>query len=277
MGYLLLCLPLLLSGCAWLGEEIDTTQGWSAQRLYSEAQGHMQQGNYDLAIELLEKLQARYPFGRFAQQAQHDLIYIYHRTNEPDSAIAAADRFIRTYPRHPFVDYAYYMKGVVNFNRGKMGIITRLFPGDPTKTDTKSLRQAFNDFDELVRKYPDSRYADDARQRMIYLRNTLAYHEINVADFYMRREAYLSAVNRASYVVNHYSSTPAAGDALSILTEAYYRLGQQDLAQDSYRVLALNYPDHKHMAALDDMLERGELPSRSGAGLFGMGIVPKVF
>lgn len=236
----------LLSGCArlaeWLPEQIDETEGWSAQQLYTQAQTARREGNYQTAIRYLEQLQARYPFGRYAQQAQLELIYAYYSDNEPEAAIAAADRFIQANPRHPFVDYAYYMKGVVNFSRSNT-VLDRLLPPDRSKTDTASAQQAYNDFAELVQKFPDSRYAEDAGQRMVYLRNHLAAYEINAADFYMRRKAYLAAANRAQYVIENYPQTPAVHDALIVMVQAYEKLGLNDLAADARQVLELNYPE----------------------------------
>jgi outer membrane protein assembly factor BamD len=248
---LLLCFGLLASlyGCGLLPEKIDETKDWSANKLYTEAKDQIDSGNYKIAIDYLEKLQARYPFGRYAQQAQLDLIYVYYKDDEPDSAIAAADRFIKTNPRNPFVDYAYYMKGLVNFSRGET-VVNRLFPNDPSKTDTSLTRQSYNDFAELVRKFPQSRYADDARQRMLYLHNSLAAYEIHVADYYLRRDAYVAAINRAEYVLQNYARTPAVADALAIMTKAYTKLGLHGLAADSLRVLTLNYPDYPDIEEL---------------------------
>jgi tetratricopeptide (TPR) repeat protein len=155
---LLLAGPLaaaLLAGCSLLPEKIDETKGWSAQRLYSEAKESMNDGNYQTALGYLDKIQARYPFGRYAQQAQLDTIYVQFKDGEPDAAIAAADRFIKANPRHPYVDYAYYMKGMANFERSNT-LIERLAPSDRAKTDTATARQAYNDFSELVRKFPNS-------------------------------------------------------------------------------------------------------------------------
>mgnify|MGYP003377754198 CR=1 FL=1 len=155
----------LLAGCSLLPDKIDETRGWSAQRLYSEAKEAMNGGNYKTALEYLDKLQARYPFGRFAQQAQLDTIYIQYKDNEPDAALAAADRFIKANPRHPYVDYAYYMKGLVNFRRNNT-ILEQIAPSDRAKTDTATARQSYSDFAELIRKFPNSKYAEDARQRL---------------------------------------------------------------------------------------------------------------
>lgn len=254
---LLLAGPLvaaLLAGCSLLPEKIDETQGWSVQQLYSEAKDSMSSGNYKTAIEYLDKIQARYPFGRYAQQAQIDTIYCQYKDNEPDAAIAAADRFIKANPRHPYVDYAYYMKGLANFNRSN-SLLERLAPTDRDKTDTNTARQAYSDFAELARKFPDSKYAEDARQRMLFLHNTLAAYEINVANFYLRRGAYVAALNRATYVLKTYARTPAAEDALSIMTQAYIKMDMPQLANDSLRVLEHNYPQSPELPKLNALLK----------------------
>ena len=258
-------LVLLLSGCSWLPDQIDMTEGWSANRLYTTAKEATAEGNYDYAVELLEKLQARYPFGRYAQQAQIELIYAYYKDNEPDLAIASADRFIRTYPRHPVVDYAYYLKGLTNFNRG-VTAVEKLFPNDPAKTDTEVALQSFNDFSELVQRFPDSRYAEDARQRMVFLRNNLAAYEVNVADFYLRRGAYVAAANRGKYVLENYQQTPAATDALAVMVRAYHNMGMDDLAADSLRVLSTSHPGAEQIAGLQALLAGGD--RQTGLSLF---------
>jgi outer membrane protein assembly factor BamD len=245
---------VLLAGCALLPEQIDETRGWSAQRLYSEARSSMSDGNYKTALEYLDKIQARYPFGRYAQQAQLDTIYIQYKDNEPDAALAAADRFIKTNPRHPYVDYAYYMKGLVNFERSNT-IIDRLAPSDRAKTDTATARQSYNDFSELARKFPDSKYAEDARLRMLFLHNNLAAYEVHVADYYLRRGAYVAAANRAKYVLETYARTPAVEDALGIMTQAYIKMGMPQLAADSLRVLERNYPQSPELPKLNALVK----------------------
>lgn len=249
---------LSLSGCAWLSSSNndDPTADWSASQLHSAGRDAMRSGNYDTAIDYYEKLQARYPFGRYAQQAQLDIAYSHYRAGEADQAIAATDRFIRTYPRHPFVDYAYYLRGLANYSRD-VGILGRLIPSDPTRTDSSAAQQAFNDFAELVRIFPDSQYAEDARQRMLFLRNSLADYEINVARFYLERKSYVAAVNRSKHVLENYQTAPAVEDALGIMAEAYHRLALNDLARDSQRVLQVNYPQSPYLARLDALF-RGE-------------------
>lgn len=258
---LTLLLIVALSGCAWLShEKTDPTANWSVSRLYSSAKQELNGGNYDKAITYLEKLEARYPFGRFAQQAQLDIAYAHYKAGETDQAVAAADSFIHTYPRNPFVDYAYYVKGLANYSNGST-ILDRLFPSDPTRTDTTSAKQAFNDFAELVQKFPNSPYAKDARERMIFLRDNLAKHEIHVAKFYLARNAYVAAINRGKYVLQHYERTPSTEPALAIMAVGYWRLGMDKLSKDSFRVLKLNFPKSKYVAQLDAMFAGKSVPS----------------
>jgi outer membrane protein assembly factor BamD len=236
----LLLLPVLLgTGCAWLQDQEDETKDWSASRLYSEASAALDSGDYQQAIEYYEKLEARFPFGRYAMQAQLDVAYAYYRAEEPDSAIAAADRFIKLHPQNPYVDYAYYLKGIVNYNRS-VGFIDRFVPTDPSQRDPGAALDSFQDFGQLISRFPDSRYAPDARQRMLYLRNNLAKYEVHVARYYMKRSAFLAAANRGVFVVERFQRTSAVKDALKIMIEAYTKLGMDDLAEDARRVLALN-------------------------------------
>jgi outer membrane protein assembly factor BamD len=263
-----LCVFGLLNGCGILPDQIDETEDWSANRLYTEAKEATRSGNYQTAIDYLEKLQTRYPFGRYAQQAQLELIYAYYKDTQPEAAIAAADRFIRTYPRNPFVDYAYYLKGLVNYNRRGESLVNRVLPDSPTKTDTEVTQQALNDFAELLQRFPNSRYAEDARQRMLFLHQSLAAYEINVADFYLRRGAYLAAVNRAEYVLENFAQTPLVADALTIMVKAYMGLDLTELADDSFRVLQLNYPNWPAIPALTALLNGNS--EQSSFSLFGL-------
>ncbi|OQX30453.1 MAG: outer membrane protein assembly factor BamD [Candidatus Sedimenticola endophacoides] len=230
---------LSLSACSLLPEEVDETKGWSAQKFYEEASFAMSEGDYDTAIKYYEGLEARYPFGRFAMQAQLDVAYAYYKDAQPESSIAAAERFIKLHPRNPYVAYAYYLKGLVNFNRN-ISFITRFVPTDQSQRDPGSTLDSFNDFAELVRRFPDSEYAEDARKRMTYLRNNLAMHEVHVARYYLDRGAYLASANRCVTVIEKYQRTPAIREALVTMIEAYDALGMQQLAGDARRVLALN-------------------------------------
>ncbi len=228
-----------LSACASLKE--DPTEGWSAAELYEEAKSTLEARNYLTAIEYYETLEARYPFGTYAQQAQIEAAYAYYKSGQPESAIAAADRFIKLHPQHKDTAYAYYLKGLVSFDRTK-GYLDFIVPSDPSDNDPTPLLRAFDDFGLLVRKYPNSRYAEDARQRMIYLRNELAEYELDVAGYYMRRGAWVAAANRAKYIVEFYQNAQVMPQALSTMIAAYRKLGLNDLADDATRILELNFP-----------------------------------
>lgn len=220
-------------------KDYDETEGWSAADIYSQAAKNLDAGDYPSAIELYQKLEARYPFGRYAMQGQLDVAYAHYKADEPEEALAAADRFITLYPQNPYVDYAYYLKGIVNYNRS-VGFFDRFVPLDASQRDPGAALDAFEDFAELVQRFPDSRYAEDARQRMLYLRDNLAKYEVHVARYYMRRGAYIAAANRAQYVIERFQRTSAVEPALEIMIEAYDRLGKQQLAADARRVLELN-------------------------------------
>ena len=250
-SFLLLTALLITSGCSILPEQVDETNDWSANQLYSKAKQELKQKNYEKAIEYLEKLEARFPFGQYAQQAQLEIAYAYYKYEEPELAIAAADRFIKIYPRHPNVDYAWYIKGLTNYNRGKT-VVDRYLPQEPSERDTFTMRQAYDDFSQLVQRYPNSSYAKDSAQRIIYLRNNMAEYEIHVADYYMRRSAFVAAANRGKYIVENYQRTPAVKDALVVMVRAYRKLDVGDMANSAMRVLQLNYPDSPEIAWLND-------------------------
>jgi outer membrane protein assembly factor BamD len=235
---------LLLGGCSKfnLSTEADETAAWSAQRLYSEAKEAMADGNYAQAVKYFEKLEARYPFGRYAQQAQLEIAYAYYRENDPASAVAACDRFIKLHPNHPSVDYAYYLKGVVNFYEDQH-FLSQIADQDPSERDPRSARDSFAAFKELATRFPDSRYTPDAHARMNYLVNALASHEVHVARYYMKRSAYLAAANRAQFAVKTYPEAPAVEEALYIMVQAYGQMGMKDLREDAERVLVKNFPN----------------------------------
>lgn len=237
----------LLGGCGLLPEQTDETAGWSASKLYTEAKDAMNDGAYDKAIKYFEKLEARFPYGRYAQQAQLEVAYAYYRQAEPASAIAACDRFIRLHPNHPNVDYAYYLKGLANFNED-LGLLGYVSLQDLTERDPKAARESFDAFKVLVNKYPESRYTPDATARMKYLVNALASHEVHVARYYMKREAYVAAVNRAQTAIKTYPDAPANEEALFIMVKAYDMLGMNDLRDDAERVMRKNFPQSEYYA-----------------------------
>ena len=242
---LLLATTLTVAGCGLLPEVKDETAGWSAQRLYTEAKDNLNSGNYERAVKLFETLESRYPFGRYAQQAQLEVAYAYYKDNEPISAVAAADRFIKLHPNHPNVDYAYYLKGLANFN-DDLGLLGNLVNQDLSERDPKAARDAFLAFKELVTRFPDSKYAADSTARMKYLVNALANNEVHVAKYYLKRQAWVAAANRAKEVLNTYPEAPALEEALAIMVVAYDKLKLTDLRDDAQRVLMLNFPNSEY-------------------------------
>jgi outer membrane protein assembly factor BamD len=242
----LLVLVFALGGCAWLPEVKDETSSWSADRLYSEANGALREGNYTRAIKLYETLEARFPYGRYAQQAILESAYANYRASETAAAISAADRFIRTYPNHPNVDYAYYLKGLVYF-REDQGLLGYIYELDLSEREPKGMRESFAAFRELAAKFPDSRYAEDSITRMKYLTNSLALYEVKVARYYFNRGAYLAAANRAQGALTNFPRTPANEDALDVLIRSYDRLGLVQLRDDSLGILKLTFPDSRYV------------------------------
>ena len=246
---LLLSLLLFISGCSWFGGDDDELIADSGeQQMYREAQRHLKNENFSLAVRSLQGLESRYPFGQYAEQAQLELIYAHYSAYEFAAANEAADRFIRLHPRHPSVDYAYYMKGLAAYDI-EPGFFSRFIPSDDTKRDVSHIQTAFAEFAQLLARFPDSAYAPDARQRMVHMRNMLARNEIHVANYYFRRCAYMAALNRGKYVVEHMQQTPSVADGLAIMGQAYLLLGLDDLAEDSIAVLCENYPDHPNLTS----------------------------
>jgi outer membrane protein assembly factor BamD len=245
---LLLLLAVVLPGCSLFGDDdelqIDTNSG--EQQMYRQAQRYIDSNNFDLAISALQQLESRYPFGKYAEQAQLELIYAHHGAFENEAAVEAADRFIRLHPQHPSVDYAFYMKGVAAYDLNK-GFFANIVPQDDSKRDVSGVREAFAEFSTLLTRYPNSRYAQDARARMVYIRNMLARHEIHVANYYFKRGAYMAALKRGQNVVENMQETTAVADGLAVMTQAYLLLNMPDLAADTTRVLCLNYPEHPNL------------------------------
>ena len=230
----------LLTSCSNTEEQPD--ERFFEKELYDASQVRLKNGNFSNAIESLERLERRFPFGRYAEQAQAELIYAYYRNFEFEACRSAAERFINLHPRHPHTDYAYYLRGLSAFTDDS-GLFARYFESDLSKRDIEPAQQSFEDLSEFLARYPDSPYVAHAKQRMIYLKNILAQHEIIVANFYMERKAYVAALGRARYVVEHMPNTPQVPEALSILINAYGLLGYEDLRQKSFEILRISYPD----------------------------------
>jgi outer membrane protein assembly factor BamD len=235
---LLIIAMAFTTGCSRETREDDR----GAEELYAEAQRALNAKSYDRAIEAYRQLTIRYPFGRHAEQSQLDMAYAMYRVGQSERALTTLDRFIRTYPTHPNVDYAWYLKGLVHYEDA-MGFLRRLFPDQVKDRDQQSARSSFSDFRELIRRYPQSRYVADARQRMVFLRNVMADYEMEVGEYYYRRGAYVASLDRAKYIIENYPGAPANVDALELMERAYKRLDLEELAQDTRRVLEHNYPD----------------------------------
>lgn len=235
---LALGLAAMMTGCrSHRGDDAKS----GPEVLYARAQKSMKNSSYGEAIKQLENLQSRFPFSEPARQAQLDLIYAYYKARQVDPAIDAADTFIRENPTNPRIDYAYYMKGLVYFER-QANYLERYFNVDLSQRPPVNARKSFEAFDELVKKYPHSEYDGDARQRMIFLRNRLADFELHVALYYMRRGAFVGAINRAKYCVENYDGAPAVRGSMKVLVDAYRQLGMLDLASNAERVYQDNYP-----------------------------------
>lgn len=242
-----LLLALAVAGCTWLPEVKDETAAWPADRLYTSAHDALVEGNYTRAVKLFETLESRFPYGRYAQQAILESAYASYRAGETANAVAACDRFIRTYPNHPNVDYAYYLKGLVHF-REDQGLLGYVYELDLSEREPKAMRESFAAFKELVVKFPDSRYAGDAGDRMRYLTNSLALYEVKVARYYYNRGAYVAAVNRAQTALTTYPRTPANEDALDVLMKSYDQLGLVQLRDDAARILKQTFPKSQYLA-----------------------------
>ena len=232
-------LALGLAGCGPV-KEVDPTADWGVERFYLEARAELESENYLTAIEYYETLESRYPFGKYATQAQIDVAYAYYKFNEPDSAITAIDRFIKLHPRDPSVDYAYYLKGLVNFERGGT-ILDMLSERDPSEFDRNLLLNAYNDFRRLVQRFPDSKYTEDARKRMIYLRDQLARADFHVASYYASRDAWVAVANRTRYILQNYQGSSVIRSTLELQLQAYQRLELDELARDTQRIIDLNF------------------------------------
>jgi outer membrane protein assembly factor BamD len=239
---ILLALALALGGCGWLDRKLDDKREWQAQDWYRAAKEELDSGNWLAAVKIYGELESRFPFGRYAQQAQLDTAYAYYKEGDTAQSIAAVDRFVKAYPNHQNLDYALYLKALANFKEDLGPVHTMLGGQDLADRDPKAARESFEMFKELIKRYPDSRYAEDARVRMGVLVDSLARHELHVARYYLQRGAWLSAVNRAQDIVVRFPDSPERREALEIIVEGYDRMGMADLRDDARKVLAANYP-----------------------------------
>ena len=249
---LLLLLAVVAAGCHRGDKKPDDAEVLPVDKMYDVAKDALMNGNGTKAIKYYQRLIARFPFGPYTEQATIELSFAQYKDGKHEDAYSTIGRFIKTYPTQKHIDYAYYLRGIINFDRDR-GIMDRYANQDMTKRDQGNTLKSFEDFNELITKFPNSRYVPDARQRMIYLRDNLSRAQVHVAEFYLKRGAYVAAINRSKDILEKYERTPAAGDALAIITLSYKSLGQDKLASDTERVLKLNYPDHPYF--------RGSWPS----------------
>ena len=241
---LALFLLVTLIACSSDKKLDEAAKNVPVEEMYNSAKKHLNENSYEEAIKQFEALQSRYPYGRYAQQSQLEIAYAYYKQTEPESAIAAADRFIKQYPNNPHVDYAYYVKGLANFN-ADIGLFGLAFGQDSTERDPKAAQDSFAAFKDLVMRFPGSKYTHDARLRMQYLINALAKYEIHVASYYLRRGAHVAAVNRSKEVLTLYPTSTSTRDALLILVRGYDALGMKQLRNDAQRVIDKNFPDEE--------------------------------
>ena len=249
LSLMLLILSLsLTTGCSWLGwgDEEQTEEdsaGLTEKDFYERIQTSLNASNWTVAISNLQLLESQFPFGKYAEQGQLELIYAQYKSGDYESSIASADRFIRLHPQHPNVDYAFYVKGLSEISQTG-GFFDSFLPTDSSMRDIGEARGAFTTLTELLSRFPESPYAADARKRLVSLRNRLARAEIHVANYYFTRGAYLASANRGRFVVENFQQSPAVPDGLAVMAQAYYLLGMKELADNSVEVLVANYPEH---------------------------------
>jgi outer membrane protein assembly factor BamD len=246
---ILLVLALSMSACSMFRSKKETIDTMPEDRLYATAHNSLEYSDYSAAEKGYQRLIARFPSGDVNEQAQIELAYAQYKDNKPDDAYSTINRFIKTFPTHKHADYAYYLRGMINFDRTG-GVIERYLQrgsSASTRRDQGFNLTSFDDFSQLTRRYPNSAYATDARQRMIFLRNQLATFEINVAEYYLRTKSYIASADRSQYVIEHYQQSPETADALAILTRSYEALDRKPLAEQTRKVLALNYPNHPYL------------------------------
>lgn len=241
-----------LSACSTIGSWFSTDKDEGidkrgAEEIYADAKEKLDNAMYDSAAKTFEKLEAKFPYGRYAQQAQLEIAYAYYKGGDPASSLAAIERFVKMHPNHPNVDYAYYLKGLINFNEDQ-GLFSLISRQDIRERDPKAVQDSYDAFKELVTRFPNSRYAEDSKIRMNYLINSLAQYQIHVARYYQKRGAHLAAANRAQVTLRRFPQSPATEEALAILYSSYSKMGMNDLASDARRVLIQNYPKSVFLA-----------------------------
>lgn len=248
---LIISLAMGLSSCKTVGKwfgggKEEKTETLPVEEMYSEAKRAMDNDNYPKAQIYYQRLSSRFPFGAYSEQAQLELAYVQYKQGKREDASSTIERFIRTYPTNKNIDYAYYLKAVINFEQ-RNALFARITRLDMSARDLGAPTQSFNDFNEVVRRFPQSAYAADATRRMIYLRNMLARYELNVGLYYLRRGAYVASANRGKYLIETYPQSEYQGDALALMAVSYNAVGQKALADDARKVLQTNQPDHPYL------------------------------
>jgi outer membrane protein assembly factor BamD len=249
-------------GCAT--SDYDPTANWTADQLYADAKGELDSGNWSAAVKALQKLESRYPFGRYAQQAQLDLAWASYKEGERAEALVAVDRFIRLHPTHERLDYAFYLKGLINFN-SREGLIARMAGQDLSERDQQASREAYESFKQVVSRFPESRYAEDSLARMKFLVNAMASGEVHIARYYYSRGAYVAAANRAQDVVTLYKQTPATEEALNLMVLSYDKLGLVELRDDALRVFERTFPESRFLPAARRATASGKAPQKTAS------------
>jgi len=248
-------MALALAGCGLFKDNDDIQKDWTAEQFYKAAKEELDNGSWEAAVKLYEKREAKYPFGRYAQQAQLEVAYAYYKQGETAQCISAVDKFLKLHPNHPNADYALYLRALANFKED-LGPLTGLAKQDLADRDPKAARESFESFKELVTRFPESRYMNDSRERMIYLVEALARHEVHVARYYLQRGAYLAAANRAQDAIVRFPNSPNHREALEVMVEAYDKMAVPELRDDAKKVLAKNFPD-------DPMGQQGKNTNKS--------------
>ncbi|MEM7360755.1 MAG: outer membrane protein assembly factor BamD [Pseudomonadota bacterium] len=241
----MLCAALLISGCAGKKKTLENLAQQQVEQLYNKGKKAMKSGNYAAAIRYFRALEANYPYGEYTEQAKLEMIFAFDKSSQVDKSIEAADNFIKLYPTHKNVDYAYYMKGVASFEKKQSRLDRFIKGGKKNIRDPKPYRDSEEAFNELINRYPQSIYAEDAKQRVVYIRNTLADRELGVAQFYFDSQTYVAAVNRCKNIIYQYETTPAVEGALVLMEKAYLEMGLNDLAASTHEVLIANFPEYQ--------------------------------
>lgn len=243
---LLLILSALIAGCAGKKKTAEKLAQQQVEQLYDKGKKAMNAGNYAFAIDYFRALESNFPYGEYTEQAKLDMIFAYDKSGKAEEAVKAADNFIKLYPTHKNVDYAYYMKGVATFEK-KEGRIDRFMKGGKRVVrDPEPYRESLNAFNDLITRYPNSVYSADAKKRVIYIRNQLAERELAVANFYFKSKTYVAAVNRCKNIIYQFETTPAVEGALVLMEKAYLEMGLDDLAASTHAVLVENFPNYKN-------------------------------